>query len=42
VVYSPRMQARLTPAENIVYPPYFDIFKHTSALIERWNKEVGG
>lgn len=42
VEYSPRMQARLTPTENIIYPPYFELFKHTSALIERWNKEVGG
>jgi len=42
VEYSPRMQARLTPTENIIYPPYFELYKHTSALIERWNKEVGG
>ncbi|CAH1667514.1 ABC transporter substrate-binding protein [Chelatococcus asaccharovorans] len=42
VVYPESMKNRVTNPKDILYPPFAEIAKNTPALIERWNKEVGG
>jgi spermidine/putrescine-binding protein len=42
VRYPDSMANRVTKQEDILYPPFADLAKNTSALIERWNKEIGG
>lgn len=40
--YPAAMATRVTKQEDILYPPFALIAKHTPELIERWNKEIGG
>lgn len=42
VKYPDEMKGRVTKQEDILYPPFAEIAKATPALIERWNKEIGG
>ncbi len=42
VKYPQQMAERIAPSDDIVVPPVRDIVRLTPALVERWNKEIGG
>jgi hypothetical protein len=34
------VKAKLTPASQVVFPPYPEVFPEFPKWIERWNKEL--
>jgi len=42
VQYPESLVSRVPAQEDILYPPIREIVKNSSALIEQWNREIGG
>lgn len=42
VTYEEVMQSRQPAEEDVLYPPYFDIYAVSAAWTDRWNREIGG